>query len=217
MSNNIIIIITHSQVLPVSMHSCSPVTSVFSCDLSPNTPESASSHSLLFWSLVYRYLLLPNWSCAECLGCVCESSPPLLSALVIISSHRLFRTSSPPRDPHSLFNFPVYKYLSLCTGNPSERWLFSVPSNQYTRLLRDSIRHPLFDFLPLPAPLDLFAHLAFFNDLWFVEVDYDSCLLPGTFAHQIFGFDSCLFFDYPFAFWTCTTYLWLPGYRHLLD
>ena len=67
-----------------------------------------------------------------------------LTSLMCLLSHRLFRTSSLPCDPRSLFNSLVYIYLSLYTLPPSECWSCPVPSNQYARLLRFSERHPLF-------------------------------------------------------------------------
>ena len=84
--------------------------------------------------------------------CMCQSSPWSLFNLspMCFLSHSFFRTSSLPQDPHSLFNFPVYIYLSLCSSNLSECWSFSVPSKQYARLLRFSDRHHvcfrLYDF-----------------------------------------------------------------------
>ena len=56
------------------------------------------------------------------------SSPCFSSALVFVQFpscvlfHRLCRTTSLPQTPPSLFIPHVYKYLSLCTSNPSECW-----------------------------------------------------------------------------------------------
>ena len=85
----------------------------------------------------------------------------------------------------------MYIYLSLCTYTPSERWSFSVPSYLYARLLRDCWRHPLFDIWFLPAPSGSVCPSASCLWLLFCVPRRRFRLLPGTFAHLLFGYDCC--------------------------
>ena len=113
-------------------------------------------------------------------------------SLMCFLSQRLLRSSYLPRDPHCLFTSPVYIYLSLYTLPPSELWSFSVPNNQYGRLLRFCDKRPfVLDLQLLPDPFDLPFWITVYG-FCFVYFIYDSCLLPGTSALRIFGFDSRL-------------------------
>ena len=124
-----------------------------------------------------------------------------------------------PETPPSLFNPSVYKYLQSVHSVAFVRTLIfylcrdSCTSCQFEILLPTPFVL-IFDFLPAPSRFVCPSAFLFLN-FALLYLDNDFCLLPGTFALQIFGFDSCLFFDNSSAI--CSMNLCLPGYRPLLD
>ena len=66
-------------------------------------------------SPIYQHLSLLNWSRSLCLGCLCKSSPLILSPLIIAEFPScvilllwLFSSSTRPRIPRRMFYSPVY-------------------------------------------------------------------------------------------------------------
>ena len=145
--------------------------------------------------LRYQHLLLPNQSRVECLGFVYVNPGPLfLSALVIVE---YFSCVSPLLNCIDPSHCPVPRLAclippcictALCSFAISQNVDLSVPSSLYGS-------YPfvlIFDFACSFGFVCLSAFLIF--DFCFVYFDHNSCLLLGTFAHQLFGFDLCLFF-----------------------
>ena len=104
----------------------------------------------------------------------------------------------------------MYKYLSLCTSNPSECWSFSLCRLFVSQFIWDSLQQP-FVFGPLPSPL---VYPAF----WFLV--FDSCLdflitapaypfVPPDIWFLVLDFNSVLTILLPVVF--ATTDLCLPG------
>ena len=135
-----------------------------------------------------------------------------LIPIMCFLSDRLFRTSSLPHDPHSLFNFPVYIYRSLYTWSLSERWSFTLCRLCVSQFIWDSSRH-LFGFgllsFPSPFVFQPFCFMVF--DFCFV-FDYNSCLLLGTSDSLLFGSGlQLVFWLFHLMFWFYKSLPdWLP-------